>query len=267
MKSTCPGQDTRFWQLSDIFEVDCNHCGNSIEFFKDDGYRRCKKCGLRVINPKISIGCAQWCEHAKECLGYDPKLPSGSEGERRLRGEHVSLVDKLVAEMKKEFGDDEKRIKHALMVIEWAEEIMKGEGGSPRVIIAAAALHDIGIKEAERKHGSQSSKYQEIEGPAIAQRIMEELKFDPDTIDHVSRIIANHHSVNGFDTPEFRIIRDADQIVNLYDEHGGFGEKNGSVNIDKVFKTETGKSIAKKLFPEKKEVTGLKTIRSKNSAT
>lgn len=69
MKSTCPGQDTRFWQLSDIFEVECVHCGNTVEFFKDDGYRRCKKCGLRVVNPKISIGCAQWCEYAKECLG------------------------------------------------------------------------------------------------------------------------------------------------------------------------------------------------------
>ena len=30
----CPGQDTRYWTLDDVFESLCPHCGYSIEFFR-----------------------------------------------------------------------------------------------------------------------------------------------------------------------------------------------------------------------------------------
>jgi len=72
----CPGQDTAFWRPSDIFEVPCSQCGYELEFFKDDVSRRCTRCGGQEPNPKLILGCAQWCEHAKECLGwatYDSK--------------------------------------------------------------------------------------------------------------------------------------------------------------------------------------------------
>ena len=36
------------------------------------------------------------------------------------------------------------------------------------MVLSAAYLHDIGIKEAERKYQSSAAPYQEQEGPAIA---------------------------------------------------------------------------------------------------
>ncbi len=75
-KAICPGQDTRYWRPGDIFNVPCASCGNEVEFFKDDVRRRCTGCGATVQNPRMTVGCAGWCEHAKECLGYDPsKIP------------------------------------------------------------------------------------------------------------------------------------------------------------------------------------------------
>ena len=71
-KTMCPGQDTRYWRPDDIFNVACSTCGKEVEFFKDDAQRRCGKCGTVIQNPRLSTGCAEWCEHAKECLGYDP---------------------------------------------------------------------------------------------------------------------------------------------------------------------------------------------------
>lgn len=115
-KSKCPGQDTRFWRPGDVFDVTCGQCGNSVEFFKDDATRRCPKCGGRIRNPKFSLGCAQWCEQAKECLGFDPKELKEEDTEE------ISLVDKLIEAMKREFGDDQKRITHALRVLEHAQE-------------------------------------------------------------------------------------------------------------------------------------------------
>lgn len=81
-RSMCPGQDTRYWRPDDIFNVPCASCGTLIEFFKDDASRRCPKCSTRVQNPRLTMGCAQWCEHAEECLGYDPKtaFPRSSGG-------------------------------------------------------------------------------------------------------------------------------------------------------------------------------------------
>ncbi len=242
----CPGQDTRFWKPGDIFEVACSQCGHPVEFFKDDAIRRCSRCGQRIQNPKLSLGCAQWCEHAQECLGFDPKnMPAEDPDE-------VSLVDRLIAAMKKEFGDDQKRITHALSVLEKAKELLGNEGGDPRVVLTAAVLHDIGIKEAERKHGTSAGKYQEIEGPAIARRIMEELNLDKDTIEHVSRIIGNHHSAKDIDTPEFRIIWDADWLVNIPDEFPDADSAELSRKIEKIFKTSTGKKKAYKMYVEGK---------------
>ncbi|MBN1542597.1 hypothetical protein JW992_10665 [candidate division KSB1 bacterium] len=64
----CPGQDQRFWKPEDIYDVICPSCGTEIEFWKDEPTRTCS-CGQIVRNPRIDLGCAKWCVHAKECLG------------------------------------------------------------------------------------------------------------------------------------------------------------------------------------------------------
>ena len=67
--SRCPGQDTRFWRPKDIFESPCPWCSKSIEFWKDDARRRCGHCGGFAPNPKLDLGCAEWCPFAEQCLG------------------------------------------------------------------------------------------------------------------------------------------------------------------------------------------------------
>jgi predicted amidophosphoribosyltransferase len=68
----CPGQDTRYWRPGDIYDVLCPYCEAKIEFFRDDTRLTCKQCGKKVRNPKLDVACAEWCEHAKECLGQLP---------------------------------------------------------------------------------------------------------------------------------------------------------------------------------------------------
>ena len=134
----CPGQDTQFWRPDDIFEVFCGQCGYSVEFFKTDISRICPRCGTSIRNPKLNLGCAMWCTHAKECLGFDPQnTPLMSENDS-------SLIDRLLKAVRHEFDDDQKRIKHALLVFEQARKIMCKESGNPRIIATAALLHDIG---------------------------------------------------------------------------------------------------------------------------
>jgi hypothetical protein len=65
----CPGQDQRYWKPEDIFEVKCPGCGVAIEFWKDEPLRICSGCRKEVKNPRIDLGCAKWCQFAKECPG------------------------------------------------------------------------------------------------------------------------------------------------------------------------------------------------------
>ncbi len=236
----CPGQDQRFWKPEDIFDVKCPGCGQSVEFFKDEPKLKCKKCGQIVVNPKIDLGCAEWCQYAPQCLGMSVM--------KNLR----VMRDKLIEEMKKVFGTDEKRIEHALAVLNYAEQIHSVEGGDPLIVRAAAILHDIGIHEAQRKHDSPASRYQEIEGPLIAGKILGRYDLDEGVIEHVCKIIANHHSAKDIDTLEFRVVWDADWLVNIPEEFPDKVREKLQELIGKVFKTHKGRQIAVELFLETK---------------
>ena len=81
----CPGQDQRFWKPGDIFEVKCPNCGQTTEFFKDEPKLKCRKCGQMVLNPKIDLGCAEWCQYAKQCLGIVKKSGYKADGSKRSK--------------------------------------------------------------------------------------------------------------------------------------------------------------------------------------
>jgi len=232
----CPGQDQRYWKPDDIFEVPCTGCGQPIEFFKDEPKLKCRKCGSIVDNPKIDMGCAEWCQYAEQCLGISAAKRTGA------------VKDKLIGEIERIFGDDYKRIEHALAVLNYADRIQAVEGGDPLVVRAAAVLHDIGIQEAERKHGSAAGKYQEIEGPPIAREILNKYDIDPQAVEHICKIIANHHSAKDIDTTEFRIIWDADWLVNIPTDFQDAGQEKLKDIIEKTFKTDMGHEIAVKSF-------------------
>jgi len=230
----CPGQDMRYLKPEDVLDVSCPYCKKEIEFFKDEPSLRCPSCRRRVRNPKIDLGCAKWCAYAKECLGA---VDEESD-------EIASVCDRLIFEMQTVFGSDRRRIDHALKVLDFAETIAKTEGGDPLIVRAAAILHDIGIPEAQRKYGSSGGHLQEVEGPPIARAIMERLELDENVIDHVCRIIGSHHSGKEIDTPEFRIVWDADRLVNIPEEHGDAGHEKVAQLASRVFKTATGRSLA-----------------------
>ncbi len=203
----CPGQDSRYWKPGSIFEVRCPECGAEVEFFKDDSTRRCKACGHRFLNPNLDFGCASYCKYAEQCIGNLPPELIGQEEDL--------LKDRVAVEMKRYFKQDFKRIGHASRVARYAEKIAKQEGGDLAVILTAAYLHDIGIKEAERKHRSTAARFQEAEGPPIAKEILSGLGAKEELIEEVCDIIGHHHHPRAEETLNFKIVYDADLITNL----------------------------------------------------
>lgn len=235
----CPGQDSRYWSGEAVFESKCPHCGQAVEFFKDDSQRTCRSCGRKLLNPKMDFGCASYCPFAEQCLGsLPPELAAAKGG---------LFKNKVAASMREYFGGDSRRIKHAEAVAEQAEIIGKAAGGADMlVIIACGYLHDIGIKEAERKFNSSLARYQHSEGPPVARELLTTLKAQPELIDEVCDIIGHHHSPRETETVNFKVLYDADLIVNMAEEHQ---EKPLSQQqLDKVISlmlTEAGRTQAK----------------------
>lgn len=238
----CPGQDSRYWKAEAIFDEKCPKCGHIVEFFKDDPARKCSQCGHRFINPKMDFGCASYCEFAEQCMGtLPPELLAEKED---------LLKDRVAIEMKRYFKADFKRIGHATKVARHAERIGKMEAGNLAVILCAAFLHDIGIHEAERKHNSTAARYQEEEGPPIAREILEKLRAKEALIEEVCDIIGHHHHPREDDTTNFKVLYDADLIVNLEEEHKEKPKTGDRLEelMANAFLTESGKAEARKVL-------------------
>jgi HD superfamily phosphodiesterase len=213
-----------------------------VEFFKDDTTRKCKKCGHRFLNPDMDFGCASYCQYADQCIGdLPPELIAQKEN---------LLKDRVAIEMKRYFKQDFKRIGHATRVARYAEKIGKAEQGNLAVILTAAYLHDIGIKEAERKHQSSAARYQEEEGPPVAKEILNGLGAREELIEEVCDIVGHHHHPGPEESINYKSVYDADMIANLEDNHKespAEPEKLASI-IEKSFLTESGRNLAQRLL-------------------
>jgi HD superfamily phosphohydrolase YqeK len=238
----CPGQDSRYWKPGAIFVAKCPECGADVEFFKDDSSRRCKRCGFKFLNPSMDFGCASYCKYAEQCIGnLSPELLAQKED---------MLKDRVAIEMKRYFRRDFKRIGHAGRVAIYAEEIGQEEGGDMSIILTAAYLHDIGIKDAQEKHGSSDARYQEKEGPRVAREILNGIGARDELIDEVCDIIGHHHHPGPDETMNFKVVYDADLIANMEEK-----QKEGHSDAVKTaeiirdgFLTKAGRRLAKEVL-------------------
>ncbi len=204
-QTMCPGQDTAFWRPGDVYEVPCSNCGYEVEFFKDDATRRCTRCGQLIRNPKLNLGCAQWCEHAKECLGYDPK-----EVLAEAEGGDSALVDRLIEAMKQRIGDEQDKVSRSLELLEAAKRLMAAEGGDPRVILSAAVLSEL--------------------PPDQAEQVMKELELDEATRLEVKALLAGDSQ-----SAEAGLMADARLLLQA---------KDGPAPPPEAFKTQAGRQLA-----------------------
>jgi putative nucleotidyltransferase with HDIG domain len=166
----------------------------------------------------------------------------------KISPEQSTLLANIKNAMQQYFGDDQRRIEHALSVSMYAEQLLAYIDADPTLVLAASYLHDIGIPESERKHGSSAGKWQEIEGPPIARRILGELGVEETFADQVAEIVANHHTRDGVKSPEFRVIWDADALVNFAEPLQVKSEEERAHILQDHMATEAGYRIARRIF-------------------
>ena len=158
-------------------------------------------------------------------------------------------INKVTTAMIDYYQGQPKRIQHFLKVHAYAKLIGEQEGLDKEIldILEVAALaHDIGIKISEEKYNSSAGKYQEVEGPAVAQQMLEDLQYDKAKTDRVCYLIGHHHTYDQIDGIDYQILVEADFLVNLAEEQSS-RETIESVK-GKIFKTKTGIWLINKIF-------------------
>ncbi len=131
------------------------------------------------------------------------------------------MLNTTINEMKRIFGEDRRRIKHALEVLKYATLICDSEYPADikmrKTVELVAVLHDIGIKQAEALYSSSAPAYQHLEGPPIARSILKKTSLEEEAIERICHIIGNHHLKSQIDGIDFQILWEADLLVNIPD--------------------------------------------------
>lgn len=159
------------------------------------------------------------------------------------------MLNKLHLNMIKLYKADAKRIQHFCKVHSYAKLIaqMENVDSNTLFIIETAALtHDIGIHLCEEKYGNCNGKLQEKEGPVLAKKMLEELKFPKNVSERVQYLIGHHHTYNDIDGLDYQILVEADFLVNMYEE--GLSREAVKHAYDSIFRTESGKKICIEMF-------------------
>ena len=235
MINKCPGQFNKNIAAKNL---KCARCGYEIEIFSDEIKVKCPKC-QHIYYREVLPTCIDWCKYAKDCVGREVYSVY-------TKNKSLLFKDKLIKELEEYFGNDLKRIKHAKKVLDYAEELLRKEGGDWHIVVPAAILHDVGIKITEQKYGSSDGHLQEKTGPEVAAKILLKLGFKKEEVEEICQIIGHHHSPGKIKSLNFDIILDADRLVNLKDETGA-KDKLEKI-ISKIFVTKTAREIAKTVY-------------------
>lgn len=226
--------------------------------------------GLGMLVNQAALNYCLWTENMapkdmmKEALLREFNLENETVQEEKTIQKNIAIQEKvtkgeenimdeqdrkLIEKMMEYYAGDPKRVQHFLKVYEFAKLIGESESldtETMHILRTAAIVHDIGIKISEEKYGSSNGKYQEKEGPAVAEPMLLALGYDEAVIDRVLFLIAHHHTYNEIEGLDYQILVEADFLVNLF-EDGSSREAAQKVQKN-IFKTNTGTKYLSDLF-------------------
>ena len=161
----------------------------------------------------------------------------------------MNELNKLFLSMTAYYAGDPKRIQHFVKVHSFARFIGTQENLDSKtmfILECAALVHDIGIKPAEKKYGQCTGHLQEQEGPEQAQNMLQQLNFPSHIIDRVCYLVGHHHSYTHIDGLDYRILVEADFLVNLYEDQANPDAIRAAFNH--IFRTASGRTLCQTMF-------------------
>lgn len=161
----------------------------------------------------------------------------------------MNKIDELYLRMTGYEAGCPERIHHFVKVHSFARMIAIAEKLTPHeryTIEAAALVHDIGIKPAMEIYGTAAGPYQERAGMPEAKKLLDSLHFDLSVVDRVVYLVGKHHTYTDVDGIDYRILIEADFLVNLHENHASKEQVLEAYNAH--FRTEAGRELCRTMF-------------------
>jgi HD superfamily phosphodiesterase len=118
-----------------------------------------------------------------------------------------------------------KDLPHARISHQYCLRLLQDEGGNPLIVEPAVILHDVGwsklapeeIKMAfgvriSGEEAERLNRIHEIEGAAVAGRLLQRLGYDPNLIEQITVMIRRHDSGNQPRSLEEKLLKDSDKL-------------------------------------------------------
>lgn len=157
----------------------------------------------------------------------------------------AKLLQKMIAFSNGNLHD----IDHFIRVWTYARTIGMLEGLDPdtQLILEAAAItHDIACPLCREKYGNTNGRYQELEGPPMAEALLADTGLTKAQIRRVAWLVGHHHTLRGIDSPDHQILIEADYLANA--SENGYSRQNVSNFTEKIMRTASGRALAQELF-------------------
>lgn len=140
-------------------------------------------------------------------------------------------------------------INHFLKVYSYAKTIGEKENldkDTQEILEIAAILHDIACPLCREKYGNTNGKYQELEGGLLTSKFLKNTGYSDQFINRVVFLVEHHHTLTDIKGLDYQILIEADYLVNT--DESNYSNENINNTLEKIFKTETGKSLLKSIY-------------------
>lgn len=161
----------------------------------------------------------------------------------------MNSVQNVMCEMIGYYAGDPKRIQHFIKVYQFSKliaEMEQTDAQTRNLLEVTALVHDIGIKISEEKYHSSAGKYQELEGPAEAKKLLGGLGYPQPFIERVCWLVGHHHTYDAIESLDHQILVEADFLVNAYED--GLSESAIRQVLSKIFRTKSGIHLLKTMY-------------------
>lgn len=110
----------------------------------------------------------------------------------------------------------------------------------------AAIVHDISCPLCREKYGSAGGDKQEKESEGLLRPFLAEFSLPEDILERVIYLVAHHHTVTGVDGDDYRILLEADFLVNA--REGNLSKEQIRAFYDNVAKTSAGRALFESVY-------------------
>ena len=158
-------------------------------------------------------------------------------------------VSEAIVKMISDWGGSQHDICHFLKVLAYAKTIGEMEGISAeeqQTLEFAAIVHDIACPELRKKYGNAPWDLQERFGPPLVREFYQDAGMEEKMLSRICYLVGNHHTITNVDGMDYRILLEADFLVNAGEQESY--RENVNEFREKVFKTKTGLELLEKMF-------------------